>query len=86
MDRRVIFRVEGLSGPPLGVGCCAVSRTDMVLDELDSWPGLLPIEVDPDKGTATVLVQPGCPHLDDAAEALTSRGMPTTILADQLSD
>ncbi len=39
--RRVVLSVPDLAGSPLGGGCCAVSRDDMLLEELDSWPGLL---------------------------------------------
>jgi hypothetical protein len=79
--RRFLLSVPGLSGPPVGGGCCAVSRDDVLLEEIDSWPGLLALDVDPEKGTAAVLVTPG--HDEDlsaALEALSERGLPATVL------
>jgi hypothetical protein len=80
--RRVVLSVPGLSGgPPAGGGCCAVSRDDILLEEIDSWPGLLALDVDPEKATAAVLVTPG--HDEDlsaALEALSERGLPATVL------
>ncbi len=81
--RQVVLSVPGLSGPPVGGGCCAVGRDDMLLEEIDSWPGLLALDIDPEQGTAAVLVSPG--HDDDlsaALEALTDRGLPATVLKD----
>jgi hypothetical protein len=80
--RRVILSVPGLAGQPVGGGCCAVGRDDVLLEEIDSWPGLLALDVDPEQATAVVLVTPG--HDDDltaALEALADRGLPTTVLA-----
>jgi hypothetical protein len=81
--RRVALSVPGLSGPPVGGGCCAVGRDDILLEEIDSWPELLALDVDPEQGTAVVLVSPG--HDDDlsaALEALTDRGLPAAVLHD----
>ncbi len=78
---RVVLSVPGLSGPPLGGGCCAVSRDDILLEEIDSWPGLLALDVDPEKATAVLLVTPG--HDEDlsaALEALSERGLPAAVL------
>ncbi len=80
--RRVVLGVDGLDGPPVGGGCCAASREDLLLDELESWPGLLTLDVDPDAATVAVLVQPGCPHLGSALEALADRGLPARVLSD----
>ncbi len=81
--RRVVLSVPGLSGPPVGGGCCAVGRDDVLLQEIDSWPGLLALDVDPEQGVAVVLVSPG--HDEDlsaALEALTDRGLPAAVLHD----
>jgi hypothetical protein len=78
--RRVVLSVPDLSGPPIGSGCCAVSRDDLVLDELDSWPGLRAVAVHPGTGTAVVQVDPGCEHLPEALEALTDRGLPAHVV------
>ncbi len=78
--RRVLLSVPGLSGPPTGGGCCAVGREDVLLEEVGSWPGLLALDVDPEQGTAVVLVSPG--HDDDlsaALEALGDRGLAATV-------
>jgi hypothetical protein len=76
-----LLHVDGLGGPPGGGGCCAVSPEDLVLDELDSWPGLLTLHVDPDAGTVLVRAEDE-DDLRYAIEALNDRGMPTTV-ADQ---
>jgi hypothetical protein len=79
--RRVLLSVPGLSGPPVGGGCCAVSRDDILLEEIDSWPGLLVLDVDPEKAAAAILVTPG--HDEDlsaAVQALHDRGLPATVL------
>jgi hypothetical protein len=79
--RRVVLSVPGLSGPPVGGGCCAVSRDDILLEEIDSWPGLLALDVDPEQATAVLLVTPG--HAEDlsaALQALQDRGLPATVL------
>jgi hypothetical protein len=81
--RRIVLSIAGLSGPPAGGGCCAVSRGDVLLEEIDSWPGLLALDVDPEQGTAIVLVTPG--HEEDlvaALEALSDRGLAATVLPD----
>ncbi len=80
--RRVVLAID-LAGPPLGGGCCGgITREDAVIDELDSWPGLLTLDVDVDAGTATVLVQPACPDLEHALAAIASRGMSATVVSD----
>jgi hypothetical protein len=79
--RRVALSVPSLSGPPVGGGCCAVGRDDVLLEEIDSSPGLLALDVDPEQGMAVVLVSPG--HDEDLAaplEALTQRGLVATVL------
>jgi hypothetical protein len=81
--RRVVLSVPDLSRPPVGGGCCAVGRDDVLLEEIDSWPGLLALDVDPERALAVVLVSPG--HDDDlsaALEALTDRGLPAAVLQD----
>ena len=78
--QRVTLSVPGLADPPLLSGCCAVSRDDVLLEELDAWPGLLVLEVDPDAATAVVLVAPGSQDLPAALEALAARGLPAGIL------
>lgn len=83
---RVVLDVDGLDEPPVGAGCCALHPEDLLIDELDSWPGLLPLTVDPETGTAELLVQPGCAHLPDALEALRDRGLPAKVLSDQPVD
>lgn len=73
--RRVALSVPELAAPPCTGGCCATAREDVVLQELDSWPGLLVLDVDAEQGVATVLVTPG--HEEDlaaAVEALAQRG------------
>ncbi len=77
-QRRTLLRVAGLDGPPLGGGCCALSPEDLVLDELDSWPGLLTLELDPDAGTVLVLVGDE-EDLAYALEALADRGFPARV-------
>ncbi len=57
--REVVPDVPQLDGPPFGWGCCAVTRVDILLEELDSRPGLLALDVDPERGVAAVLVTPG---------------------------
>jgi hypothetical protein len=79
--RRVVLSVPGLAAPPVDGGCCAVSRDDILLEEIDSWPGLLALDVDPENATAAVLVTPG--HDEDlsaALEALSERGLPAIVL------
>lgn len=80
--RRVLLSVPGLSGPPVGgCGCCATAREDVLLEEIDSWPGLLALDVDPEQATAVVLVTPGHDaDLTAALEALGDRGLPATVL------
>jgi hypothetical protein len=83
--RQVALSVPGLSAPPVGGGCCAVSRDDILLEEIDSWPGLLVLDIDPERGTAVVLVTPG--HDEDltaAMEALGDRGLAATVPTDEL--
>ena len=78
--RRVVLPVPGLAGPPFTGGCCATTHEDLLLDELDSWSGLLALDVDPNQGAATVLVTPG--HDEDLAaalDALAARGLPVTV-------
>jgi hypothetical protein len=79
--RRVTLSVPGLADPPLLSGCCAVGRDDVLLEELDSWPGLLVLEVDPDAATAVVLLAPGSDDLPAALEALADRGLPACVLS-----
>jgi hypothetical protein len=79
--QRVTLSVPGLADPPLQSGCCAVGRDDVLLEELDSWPGLLVLEVDPDAATAVVLVRPGGDELPSALEALADRGLPASVVA-----
>jgi hypothetical protein len=79
--RRVVLSVPGLADPPVGGGCCAVSRDDMLLEGIDSWPGLLALDVDPEQATAVLMVTPG--HDEDlsaALQALHDRGLPATVL------
>jgi hypothetical protein len=76
--RATRLRVAGLDGPPVGGGCCALSPEDLVLDELDSWPGLLTLELDPDAGTVSVLVRDE-EDLAHALEALADRGFPARV-------
>jgi hypothetical protein len=78
--QRVTLSVPSLHDPPLLSGCCAVSRDDVLLEELDSWPGLLVLEVDPDAATAWVLLAPGADDLPAALEALADRGLPACVL------
>ena len=80
-QRPTLLRVAGLDGPPVGSGCCAVSPEDLVLDELDSWPGLLTLEVDPDAGTVLVLVTQE-EDLAHAVEALNDRGFPAVLASE----
>ncbi len=81
--RRVLLSVPGLSGPPTGGGCCAVGRDDVLLEEIDSWPGLLALNVDPEHETAVVLVSPGHDvDLSAALQALAGRGLAATVLHD----
>jgi hypothetical protein len=78
--RQVVLSVPGLSDPPVAGGCCAVSRDDVLLEEIDSWPGLLVLDVDPEQGTAVVLVTAG--HDEDlsaALEALGDDGLAATV-------
>jgi hypothetical protein len=78
--RRAVLSVPDLSGPPTGGGCCAVGRDDVLLEEIDSWPGLLVLDVDPEQGTAVVLVTPGHDgDLSAALEALADRGLAATV-------
>jgi hypothetical protein len=79
--RRVVLSVPALSGPPVDGGCCAVSRGDILLEEIDSWPGLLALDVDPEQATAVLMVTAG--HDEDlsaALQALHDRGLPATVL------
>jgi hypothetical protein len=78
--QRVTLSVPALHEPPLLSGCCAVSRDDLLLEELDSWPGLLVLEVDVDAATAVVLVPAGNDELPAALEALADRGLPACVL------
>jgi hypothetical protein len=81
--RRVVLSVPGLAQAPVGGGCCAVGRDDVLLEEIDSWPGLLALDVDPEQGVAVVLVSPG--HDEDlsaALEALADRGLAAAVLQD----
>lgn len=78
--RRVVLKVTGLDGPPVGGGCCALTRQDMLVDELDSWPGLLVLRVDPDAGHVEVHLQPGSTNLPHALEALADLGLPADVL------
>jgi hypothetical protein len=81
--RRVVLAIDNFAGPPLGGGCCGgITREDAVIDELDSWSGLLTLDVDVDAGTATVLVQPACPDLEHALAAIADRGMSATVVSD----
>jgi hypothetical protein len=57
--REVVLDVPELDGPSFGWGCCAVTRVDVLLEEMDSWPGLLALDVDPEQALAVVLVSPG---------------------------
>lgn len=85
--RRVALSVPELAGPPFTGGCCATAREEVLLEELDSWPGLLALDVDPERGVATVLVTPG--HEQDltaAAEALADRGLPVVAMDGISSD
>lgn len=79
--RRVLLKVTGLDGPPVGGGCCAVTREDMLVDELDSWPGLLVLAVDPDAGEVDVLLQPGSTDLLHALEALGDLGLSAHVVS-----
>jgi hypothetical protein len=81
-QRRVLLRVTGLEGPPIGGGCCAISPEDLVLDELDSWPGLLTSGMDPDAGTVQILVSDE-DDLAYALEALHDRGLPATVVDEE---
>lgn len=78
--QRVTLSVPALRDPPLTSGCCAVSPDDKLLEELDSWPGLLVLEVDPDAATAVVLVPSGCDDLPAALEALADRGLSASVV------
>ncbi len=84
--RQVVLGVPELDGPPFGWGCCAVTRVDVLLEELDSWPGLLALDVDPDSRTAVVLVTPGCEDLPAALDALADRGLPAEVVRSSPSD
>jgi hypothetical protein len=77
-QRPTVLRVAGLDGPPAGGGCCAVSPEDLVLDEFDSWPGLLTLEAEPDAGAVLVLVSDE-EDLAHALEALGDRGFPASV-------
>ncbi|MDP9444120.1 MAG: hypothetical protein M3P83_07165 [Actinomycetota bacterium] len=82
-QRQVVLDVPELDGPSFGWGCRAVTRVDVLLEEIDSWPGLLALDVDPEQATAVVLVSPG--HDDDlsaALEALADRGLAAVVLPD----
>ncbi len=78
--RQVVLDAPHLDGPPFVWGCCAVTRVDILLEELDSWPGLLALDVDPERGVASVLVTPGhSADLTAALEALADRGLPAVV-------
>ncbi len=78
--RQVVLDVPELDGPPFGWGCCAVTRVDVLLEEIDSWPGLFALDVDTDSRTAVVLVTPDCEDLPAALEALADRGLPAEVV------
>ncbi len=59
-----------------------LSPEDLVLDELDSWPGLLALGVDPDAGTVLVLVSDE-QDLGHALEALDDRGFSATLAGEE---
>jgi hypothetical protein len=84
--RQVVLEVPELDGLPFGWGCCAVTRVDVLLEELDSWPGLLTLNVEPDSRTAVVLVNPGCEDLPAALDALADRGLPAEVVRSTSSD
>ena len=85
--RRVVLSVPGLDGPPLTGGCCATAREAVLLEELDTWPGLLALDVDPERGVTAVLVTPG--HDEDltaALEALADRGLAAVVTDDTTTE
>lgn len=74
----VVLFLPGLRQTPvIGGGCRAVAAEEAIFDELDSWPAIVSVRVDPQTETATVILDPALEDPLDAAKALRELGLPT---------
>ena len=64
----------------IGAGCCVVSADDAVRGELQSWPGVINVNVYPATGHAIVIVTRDMPNPADLLEAVGSMGYPGTLV------
>ncbi len=64
----------------MGAGCCVVSADDALRRELQSWPGVVNVDIDPATGRAIVIVTRDRPDPADLLEAVESMGFPATLV------
>ncbi len=78
--RTLVLEVPDLStGAVIGGGCCVVSGDDAVRRELESWPGVIDVDLDLATGRATVVVRGDVPEDQDLLDGIESMGLAATI-------
>ena len=63
-----------------GGGCCVVSAEDVVRRELQSWPGVINVDIAPANGQAIVIATGDRPDPADLLGAVESIGFPATMV------
>lgn len=80
LTRTLVLEVPDLStGAVIGGGCCVVSGDDAVRRELESWPGVIDVDLDLAAGRANVLVRGDVPADQDLLDGIESMGLAATI-------
>ena len=81
VTRTLVMDIPDLTADAFfGGGCCVVSAEDAVRRELQSWPGVINVDIDPANGQAIVIVTGDRPDAADLLEAVESIGFPATLV------
>lgn len=77
----VVLRIPVLTEDAyVGSGCCVVPVDFAIRDELESWPGVVEVDLDVASGTATAHVHGDSPDGSDLAETVEALGYVAAIV------
>ncbi len=81
VTRTLVLHIPDLTaGSFMGSGCCVVSADDAIRSELESWPGVIDVDIDLASAQATVLIRGDDPDAADLLESVESMGFVSTIV------